>query len=323
MASLLVDKGFETIIPGQSILYGGEPMLRRWRGMWLISLAVLAALAAAGPARAACALRLAVTDLQGYEQVQQEFGEFAKVLARLSGCSLDFVGVHSRTEAVGALKRQQVDLVLTGPAEYVVFRQLTKARPLMSFSRPDYFAGIMVMASTGPRSVAELKGKKVAFGDVGSTSTHLAPMQILADNGLDPLNDIQSLHFGRYHAQQMLQALMDGEVAAIGFNYANLIKLRAGQASLPPGAFRFLARGPDLPSDVLMVGEHVRPEVAQDLVRTMMEHETELVDAILHGQDNQKYRGMKLDPHVQDSDYDYVRQMYKTIGFPSFSRFLN
>ncbi|MFH1057484.1 MAG: PhnD/SsuA/transferrin family substrate-binding protein [Pseudomonadota bacterium] len=287
-------------------------------------IAVILALAfAAAPAGAGCFLRLAVTDLEGYEQVQREFGPFVKVLAAHTGCSFDFLAVRSRTEAVGELNRRQVDLVLTGPAEYVVFHQLTKARPLVGFSRPDYFAGIMVMAESGLTDARSLKGKKVAFGDVGSTSTHLAPMQILADNGLDPLQDIQSVHFSRHHDQQMLEALIKGEVAAIGFGYSKLLKLRDRAPGIPHGAFRFLARGPDLPHDILLVGAHVPPATVALVRQTLIDHEPELVKAILQGRDNQKYRGMKFITSVQDADYNYIRQMYATIGFPSFSRFFD
>ena len=42
------------------------------------------------------------------------------------------------------------------------------------------------MADRGITKVKDLKGKKVAIGPVGSTSKHLAPMQIIKDNGLDP-----------------------------------------------------------------------------------------------------------------------------------------
>jgi phosphonate transport system substrate-binding protein len=45
------------------------------------------------------------------------------------------------------------------------------------------------------------------------------------------------------------------------------------------------------------------------------------VSAILQGEDNQKYTGMKFLTDVTDKDYDYVRSMYQTSGFPQFSEF--
>ena len=288
-------------------------------GVWVL----LAAGLAHAPASAAPVLRMAVTDLGGYPQLQREFGAFARVLGRHAGCAIEFLPVRSRTAAVTALQRHQLELVLTGPSEYVVFRKLSRAQPLVAFSRPDYFAGIMVLAQGGPATVGQLKGKTVMFGDVGSTSNHLAPMQILADHGLNPLGDIRSLHICRHDRDQAWRALKQGQVDALGMNWAKLVQLRDHDPEQSPGAFRFIARGPDLPNDVLLVARHVSEQRVRRLRQVFLEHEAELKAAILQGEDNKKYRGMKIITQVSDSDYDYVRSMFRTIGFPRFSEFIN
>ena len=48
-----------------------------------------------------------------------------------------------------------------------------------------------------------------------------------------------------------------------------------------------------------------------------------LIDAVLMGPDeNQKFRGMAFIPAVADSDYNYVRKMYATIGQPQYAEFV-
>ena len=296
--------------------------MSRLNYIFLVCIALIFSLVALTSARAQPALRMAITDLGNHNQIQKEFGAFSQILAHWSGQGVEFLPVRSRTAAVTALQQGQVDLVLTGPAEYVVFRKLTKAQPLVAFSRPDYFAGIMVLAARGPSSVAGLKGCTVLFGDVGSTSNHLAPMQLLADHGLDPLRDIKSLHISRHDRGAAWQALKQGKVAAIGMNHAKLVDMRDHDPDLKPGAFRFIARGPDLPNDVLLVGRQMPSQKVKHLRQVFVDHEAELIQAILRGQDNQKYQGMKIITPVKDSDYDYVRSMYRTIGFPRFSEFI-
>jgi phosphonate transport system substrate-binding protein len=70
----------------------------------------------------------------------------------------------------------------------------------------------------------------------------------------------------------------------------------------------------------------VRPDIDKKIVDTIrqsfLDHSDELVAAILQGDDNQKYRGMKFLPNVQDSDYDYVRAMYQTVGYPQLAQFV-
>ena len=125
-------------------------------------------------------LGLAVTDLIGSAPLEKEFGAFRDRLSRLARVDIRLCPVRSRMEAVRALNSGRVDLVLTGPAEYVVFRKKTESQPLVVFSRPDYFAGIVVMAESGISTIADLKGKKVAFGAVG---VDLEPLGSHADSG--------------------------------------------------------------------------------------------------------------------------------------------
>ena len=47
-----------------------------------------------------------------------------------------------------------------------------------------------------------------------------------------------------------------------------------------------------------------------------------LMEAILQGEDNQKYKGGFFLTEIDDSDYDYVREMYRTIGVDTFSAFV-
>ena len=38
--------------------------------------------------------------------------------------------------------------------------------------------------------------------------------------------------------------------------------------------------------------------------------------------ENRKYEGMQFLTNVQDSDYDYVRSAYATIGYPQYNEFV-
>lgn len=262
--------------------------------------------------------RLAVTDLEGLEELQREFGKFREVLSSRTGYGFEFFPVNNRTAAVEALRARKVDFVITGPAEYVVFRKRTNAEPVVGFSRPDYFASIIVLADSGITSLTELKGRKVAFGDVGSTSKHLAPMQIFSDSGLDPLKDLQPMYMDQ---RVGWSALKRGDVAAFGTTNDKFLAMRA-KDDLPAGSFTVLGRSRDLPNDILLAGSHVDGKVVQVIRETFDKHSRELVEAILSGEDNQKYKGMKFLPAVKDADYNYVRSMYRTIGYPQYSDFV-
>jgi phosphonate transport system substrate-binding protein len=263
-------------------------------------------------------LRFAVTDIVGVEMLQVEFGAFREKLAEVTGREIEFTPVSSRTAAVEALNSEQIDFVLTGPAEYIVINKLSDASPVIGFSRPDYFSAVIVLSDSDYQSPADLIGQRVAFGDIGSTSNHLAPAQALADNGVT-MDDIEEIHTS---ANIAWEALKSGDVAAIGMNHGKFVSIRDGDDTIEPGAFRVIARGPDLPNDLLVAGAHVDPAVVEAVRIAIAANSDALVTAILAGEDNKKYAGMRFLPDVDDSDYDYVRSMYATIGYPEFAGFV-
>lgn len=284
--------------------------IQRWALAGAIALC-----AAAAPLRAA-ELRFAVTDVVGLENLQREWGPFQRALKDASGIDFVFFPVPNRTAAVEALNARRVDAVLTGPAEYVVFRALSKAEPVAGLARQDYFANVVVRADSPYNTPADLKGQRVGFGPVGSTSRHLGPMQVLADQGVNPRADVQPVHLS---TNVLFEALRRGDVAAAGMNLNDYLRLRERN---PDMAFRVIARGRDLPMDLVLVGSHVDRKQVEAMRAAFRQHGPKLIESILAGGDeNKKFSGMQWVTTVRDEDYNYVRRMYATIGQPQFSKF--
>ena len=249
-------------------------------------------------------VRLSVTDIVGLENLQREYAPFQKVLAEKSGLNVQLFPVPNRTAAVEALNAKKVDLVLTGPAEYVIFKKRTDAKLVVGFSRPDYFGSIVTILGSGIDGVEDLKGKKVALGDVGSTSRHLSPIQLLADLGLNPQKDLQIVHVNRNVG---VEAMKRGDVAAIGINRTDLPGLAK---RFPDLVFKVIARGRDLPNDVLLAGNHVSDDTVARMKKAFTENSDALVAAVLLGpEENQKFQGMRFIPGIADKDYNYIRKM--------------
>ena len=267
-------------------------------------------------ASAADEIRFAVTDIEGLEALQQEFGPFEAALEAATGLDVQLFPVGNRTAAVEALKADQVDFVLTGPAEYVVIKELTDARIVVAWQRPDYFAQVVTLADGPIRSVADLKGKAVAFGSVGSTSQHLGPAQALTDMGLQYGSDYEAKIISRNVA---IEALIRGDIEAIGMNFGHLQRARD---AYPDVAFTVVARGRDLPNDILVVRSGLDQSVVDKVKTAFVEDGAALMAAVLKGEDNQKFKGGFFLSKVDDADYDYVRSMYKTIGVDTVTDFV-
>jgi phosphonate transport system substrate-binding protein len=278
--------------------------------------AIAAALFASAAAQAQEVIRFAVTDIDGLEAVQREMGPFAAAFEAASGLKVEFFPVSGRTVAVEAMAADQVDFVLTGPAEYVVFNARLDAQPVVTWNRPDYYSNVVVLDASPYQSADDLKGKKISFGEIGSTSQHLAPATLLAEAGLVYGSDYEPVFLKRNVA---VEALIAGEIAAIGLNKTHIDQI---SRAFPDHKMRVLIKGPDLPMDVLLASSKVAPEVVEAVRKTFAEQGAALLAAVVSTEENEKYIGGSFTATVTNADYDGVRRMYENVGVTEFTAFI-
>lgn len=261
-------------------------------------------------------IRFAVTDIDGLESLQREMGPFKEAFEAASGLKVEFFPVSGRTVAVEAMAADQVDFVLTGPAEYVVFKARLDVQPVVSWMRPDYYSTVVVLDSSPIQAPAELKGQKISFGEIGSTSQHLGPVDLLAKAGLTYAIDYEPVFLNRNVA---VEALINGEIAGIGLNRTHIDSITE---KFPDQAFRVLVKGKQLPDDILLASSKVAPEVVDVVRKTFSEHGKEILAALTSTEENAKYIGGSFNPTVTNSDYDVVRKMFTNIGITEFTAFV-
>ena len=283
---------------------------------FLVSGLFAAGLFAATQVAAQDTIRFAVTDIDGLESLQRDMGPFKEAFETASGLKVEFFPVSGRTVAVEATAADQVDFVLTGPAEYAVFNARLDAQPVVTFRRPDYYSTVVVLDEGPIRSPDDLKGARVSFGEIGSTSQHLGPVDLLAQAGLAYSVDYEPVFLNRNVA---VEALIAGEVAGIGLNRTHLDSI---SAKFPAQKFRVLIKGEQLPDDILLASSNVAPEVVETVRKTFAEQGEVLLAAITSAEENAKYIDGSFNASVTDADYDVVRKMFENIGITEFTEFV-
>ncbi len=213
----------------------------------------------------------------GAENLQREFGPFKTAFEKLvPSVEIALFPVSGRTAAVEGMNANQVDLVLTGPAEYVVFKaRMPSVQPVVVWQRPDYFSQIVVLSEGPIKQMSDLKGKKISFGEIGSTSQHLGPSQILADAGLAYGRDFEALFLRRPVA---IEALRRGDLAAIGMNLTHIQQMRK---AFPEVKLSVIGRGRDLPDDLIIAAPSVSTEMVSTIRKAFIDHAGPLLQAIL------------------------------------------
>ncbi|MDJ0662732.1 MAG: phosphate/phosphite/phosphonate ABC transporter substrate-binding protein [Crocosphaera sp.] len=261
-------------------------------------------------------LRFAVTDVQGLEELQRDFEPFRDALAETLGKEIQFFPVADRTAAAVALQSDQVDIVLTGPAEYVVMQAKTEAVPFIAITRPNYRSVIAVHKDGGINSLEDLKGKTIAMSDLGSTSGQLGPTKILVDAGLQPEQDVEIKMLG----DADLQAFQNEDVEAWGgaaLDYDRFMEAK----NLKSEDYPIVKEGNLLPSDVFIASSKLKPEYVEEIKQGMVENQEQLIGAIVSVDANEKYQGSTL-VEAKDSDYDPIREAYQAIGINDFTEFV-
>jgi phosphonate transport system substrate-binding protein len=281
----------------------------------LLVCASAAAVLFALPAFAQDTIRLAITDVDGLESLQREFGPFKAAFEKVSGLKVEFFPVSGRTAAVEAMAAKQVDFVLTGPAEYIVFQARTKATPVVTWQRPDYNSYVVTTEASGIKALTELKGKKVSFHEIGSTSRHLGPGYLIEKAGLTYAKDYEPL-FVKVNVG--IEAMQRGDIAAIGVNGTDLARFKE---KMPDVKLVVLAKSESLPDDVLIASPDVAAATVAKVRDAFATNFETLFAAVTSTDANRKYVGGKFIADVKDSDYEIIRQMYRSVGIESFSKF--
>ncbi len=254
-------------------------------------------------------LRFAVTDIQGLEKLEENYEPFRQALEVVLKTPIEFFPVESYIAATVALQSNQVDLVLTGPSEYVVINARTNAIPLIAISRKNYYSVIAISAQSSIQSLVDLKGKTISLKQIGSTSGHLGPTKLLIDAGLQPNIDYQVQMLG---AKERAKALQTGTVDAWGgaiTDYQAYL-LTEGYSEQD---FPILEKGMSLPNDLIVVNSLLSPDLINIYKQQIIEGQNQLLQALGSGEETHKYKEAQFVP-TEDSDYDIIREVYQAMG---------
>jgi phosphonate transport system substrate-binding protein len=202
-----------------------------------------------------------------------------------------------------------VDIAWVGPLDYVKAHQINGAEAVTKSVRsglPSYKAFIIVNSNSNINSLADLKGKKFAFGDPLSTSSNLFPRYLMKKNGMNPDTDVKGTHISSQ--TQIAVNVCQGSVDA-GAIYDDARKNKGVDTSCPNimTKTRILATSDPIPGDPQMIRHNMNSAQKKKLKDAMIALGTDpSMQKILHD----LYTIDSLVP-AQDADYDVVREIVR------------
>ena len=106
---------------------------------------------------------------------------------------IELIVTTDYSSMIEAMRFNRIEVAYFGPLSYVLAK--SKSPGIEAFAvgvskgSPTY-KSVIITATDGPvKSLADIKGKTMGFGDNASTSSHLIPRAILSKNGLQSETD--------------------------------------------------------------------------------------------------------------------------------------
>ncbi len=252
-------------------------------------------------------VKLAVTGIEGVEQLHTEFGAFKDELENVIGLPVEFHALTDTASAIAALEAKEVDLILAGGADYVLIKNSdASVFPVAAITRPGYIPIILSHADSGIKSIADIRPEHIiGTRTVGSTSGHLMPLKALVDAGLDIEKDVIVQVTGTANED----AFLANEIDLLPTTLINYQQLRAREYL----RVNIIWQGNHLPDDLLVGGSHLDKAFVEGIGTAIIEKSDALMEAILVSKENEKYAESRF-IEANDSDYDELRDAYKALG---------
>lgn len=140
-------------------------------------------------------------------------------LEKTLGKKIELIVTTDYSSMIEAMRHGRLDLAYFGPLSYVLARQKSEIEPfvaLKSKGSTTYQSVVIGNVNAGVNAVADIKGKNVAYGDKASTSSHLIPKSVLAEEGLNVGADYREHFVGSHDAVAM--AVQNGHAQAGGLS---------------------------------------------------------------------------------------------------------
>jgi phosphonate transport system substrate-binding protein len=258
------------------------------------------------------ALRLAFIPQENPEKLLGDIEAITGWLAEEIGVPVEGFVTIDHAAAVEALRNGDADISFMGALPFVLAEAEIGAVPLLSEvyrDAPSYTGRIFVRRDSGIETLADLRGRDIAFADPISESGYLYPLAEFVQAGLIEGPRAADEFFGRVFFaggyQQAMQAMAEGLVDAAGASqYADLLLTPAQQAEIA-----WIAESEPIPSHLVIARPGLDAELQARFVDTMMRlNAPENRDKLryLYGPDGY----VRADPAA----YDGVRDMARRYG---------
>jgi phosphonate transport system substrate-binding protein len=247
-----------------------------------------------------------IPDAGATQVAVQEKGPLQTYLAKALGRPVSLVIPTNYNATVEGLGNDSLDFAYLGGLTYVKAHASYGVVPLVQRDIDQQFHSLMfTQASSSIHAMADLKGKRFAFGDINSTSGHLMPYRAMTDAGIDPDKNLTFRYTGSHAAT--VQAVASGSADA-GAADETVYKSLVADGKVDGSKLRVFYTTPAFVDYVWVARKDISPAMQQQFAGAFLQltpgHDDQIL-TILRGQHF---------VHANDAEYRDIAVIAKRLG---------
>jgi phosphonate transport system substrate-binding protein len=191
-----------------------------------------------------------------------DFKPVFDAVTQTTGINFDIKVGQTYATVIEAICSEVIEIAWFGAASYLPAKERGCAELLavdVKKGASVYYSGIYAHKDSGIATVADLKGREMAFGDANSTSSFVYPVAMIMAAGLDPATDLSVIRMTGSHANS-LKALAEGHVDAAAASFDSFEKA-INQGTINAADFVVIAKSDPIPNPPLAMSTKLPAEV--------------------------------------------------------------
>ena len=221
------------------------------------------------------------------------------------GKKIELVVTTDYSSMIEAMRHGRLDLAYFGPLSYVLARSKSNIEAFAALKkkgRTTYQAVVIANVASGVRSISDIGGKDMAYGDVASTSSHLIPKSMLKEKGLEAKKNYKEHFLGSHDAVAI--AVQNGTAQAGGLSkpiFESLVERRI----IDPARVHVLAESKPYPEYPWTMRSDLTPGLKEKIRK-----------AFLGLADKDVLKPFKADGFgaASDKDYNVIRDLARILN---------
>jgi ABC-type phosphate/phosphonate transport system substrate-binding protein len=271
-------------------------------------------------------MKIGYMNCNNQQETTGRFLPMTRYLSEKTGVDFEFVPVDTN-DFEKRFKEGEFAFTHSNSILYVILKENYNLKLLASEKRGQFgsrTAGtIIARKGSGMKTLADLRGKRLAFGPMLAPTGYMAEYDLMLRNGIDPEKDLAkwTIPNGSYKHEKVIYKVMYGEVDAAAAPILDLeVMTREGKIS--PDDFVILGQSPLIPYCTFGAAKNTDPKLVEKVRKALLELKpTDTVEI-----DGERIKVMKaawIDgfDELLDKDYDPIRDMAKRVNMPPYQKY--